>query len=319
MVRYQTTLTSVHIAFTHQGNHGNHALVSLVATLGLLFHQPQFKKLRLKGMEMTWEHLSVLLPPFLSASSSKDNPKALELTRVEFPESATPPEPVAIITGSGVNGPPQKAIKFNPDYGILRFLHWLSAYDYTSLLSSITVDLHYSNPPHPIHLPDKPTNSLQHLQLRHARLERSPDRVFQSPRLKTVCLAWCGMGPDGHLPALTQGLRRQLSVGSIEELSLEGNKLGASPEPELLEFFDVLFSLPQLSNLELNLSYNCLTPHRFSLMHDSWRRNAGQSGKQLKTLKVEKHNEHTFLEYIQHFARNVAPLPCISCQSKSSQ
>lgn len=139
---------------------------------------------------------------------------------------------------------------------------------------------------------DKPSVTLQCLKLDFVRLklQPSPDKVFinifYSPHLKSVCLKSCYIGADGLLPALTQGLRRQMLVGSLEELRLEGNNLSASPDSELQNFFDVIFSLPQLTNLLVDLSYSDFMPHHLSLMHDSWRRNASQSGKRLKFIGI---------------------------------
>ncbi len=59
------------------------------------------------------------------------------------------------------------------------------------------------------------------------------------------------------------------------------------PESELREFFDMLFTLPQLLNLQLKLRHSFLKPHHCSLMHDSWTTNARQSGKRLKVLKFK--------------------------------
>ncbi len=100
-----------------------------------------------------------------------------------------------------------------------------------------------------------PTTTLQHFHFsdggRRVWSEKAFINVFQGPHLKSVRLRRCAIDPDGLLPALTHGLLRQVSVGSLEDLDLEGNDLGTLPESELQEFFDVLFTLPQLSNLRL--------------------------------------------------------------------
>ncbi len=61
------------------------------------------------------------------------------------------------------------------------------------------------------------------------------------------------------MAALTQGLRRQITVGSLEDLSLEGNYLGTSFD--VCRATGVLCFSPcptQLSNRQVGLKYNQL-------------------------------------------------------------
>ncbi len=93
-------------------------------------------------------------------------------------------------------------------------------------------------------------------------------------------------------PSYRAYTERGISVSSLEDLDLEGNDLGTLPESELQKFFAMLFTLLQFSNLPLNLKYNQLEPHHFSLMHNFWKMNAVQSGKllvnQFTSYTVEK-------------------------------
>ena len=85
------------------------------------------------------------------------------------------------------------------------------------------------------------------------------ENLFGNLHLSTLKLEDCNIGPGGHLPALTQGLCKQCSTQSIQTLSLSSNSLGQCLDWELQEFFDVIFSLPEVQNVQLSLKDNRLT------------------------------------------------------------
>ncbi len=52
-------------------------------------------------------------------------------------------------------------------------------------------------------------------------------------------------------------------------------------------------------------------PQIFSLMHDSWTKNVGQSGKQLKTLKVEV-KSHSDSYHVSNFPKHMSELQAMT-------
>ncbi len=258
--------------------------------LSALFHQPQFSELELSFLEVKWEHLGILLPKFLSAPS-EDKKKFLRFFCVRLPVDGTPPEPVDIT--KGFSSLPQNTLSLWHNNVPAIFCEFLSAYNYTNLLSSLTV-----RDNNDFIMDYAPTTILQHVFFADCKLnfQSSPEKefikLFQGRHLKAVHLCKCHLNKAGLLPALTEGLRGQVSVGSLEELDIRDNSLDESPEYEVEEFFDVLFTLPQLSNLRLNVHGNYFDPDHFSSMHDSWRMYARDSGKQLKFLEVHFLNNY---------------------------
>ena len=97
------------------------------------------------------------------------------------------------------------------------------------------------------------------------------ENLFSNLHLSRLKLEDCNIGPGGHLPALTQGLRKQCSTQSIETLSLSSNSLSQCLDWELQEFFDVIFSLPEVENVQLSLKDNKLTSQHLELLYRSWK------------------------------------------------
>ena len=102
-------------------------------------------------------------------------------------------------------------------------------------------------------------------------LRQDFENLFSNPYLSQLKLEHCNIGPGGLLPMLTQGLRKQCASQSIVSLSLASNSLGRCQDLELRDFFDVLFSLPQVENVKLSLKHNELKSRHFELFYHSWR------------------------------------------------
>ena len=102
-------------------------------------------------------------------------------------------------------------------------------------------------------------------------LRQDFENLFSNPYLSKLKLKRCNIGPGGLLPMLTQGLRKQCASQSIVSLSLASNSLGRCQDLELRDFFDVLFSLPQVENVKLSLKHNELKSRHFELFYHSWR------------------------------------------------
>ncbi len=290
MICYQSALTSVTFCCQKLPTPPS---VSLLSTLGSLFLQPQFRKVRLTQITINWDHLSAVLPQFLSATS-ENHEKVLEFNEARFDVCGTRAKPVDINTRT--SGKPQKALIVDHCSELPpNFFKWLSAYSYTRVLSSLTLGGQLRPPKSLCYVQCSEilTAPLQHIQLydislRYQGRNKLFISLFESSHLKTFRIDVCDIGLDGLLPAFTRGLQRQLSVGSLEVLSLDANFLGDSADSDLQEFFDVLFSLPQLSNLQLSIRDNLFRPKHFFLMHDSWKRNAGDSRNRLSVLSVSR-------------------------------
>ena len=100
--------------------------------------------------------------------------------------------------------------------------------------------------------------------------------LFQNPSIKILEFPCCNIGPGDLLSDFTKALIAQAKVGSLRELNVSENELGKQPDLQLEDFFNALFSLPQLSELSINLSQNQLNSQHFEIMFCSWKQNASR-------------------------------------------
>ncbi len=316
IVRYQTALTSLTLDQWDTNGRGESTpstIIQLYSWLGALFHQPQFKELNLVSVFFNFDMLNALIPEFF-ASKCQGGEKVLCLKKPHFQCSQLPSSLGSVATGVCAHPcslePPRKSLiisdtEVTSDYadciGVvfqwltsLRFSQFLSSFQFASLWMDVELmDDEDFDEVTAIFGVDTALDMLLGEQSQHVPI---PAVFFQGlfgPHLKELSFRYHYLGPTHLLPALTEGLLAQESR-ELRSLNLQGCGLGNSQESDLLAFFDVLFSLPQLSQLELNLMHNELEGQHFSLMYQSWKNAHSRTTKRLKHLMVggNKYEDH---------------------------
>ncbi len=297
VIRHQSSLTSVDLTWDAESTElpsSTAAMLSLYEALGCLFDQPQFRKLKLALITLTWSRINALIPKFLTSSTPPNHDVLLHFHEAccYNLQNERPPDSGELVVPSNMDGFPCRALVFDSvfidpnDPSPRLFFTWLSKFLSACSLSSFTYSysdilgsgIRMGNGVMTLFANHKPSAQLEEVNIRRVSnaLPLAPEGAFENlfsgPSLKRVFLNRCQIGQEGLLPALTQGLLKQASGGVLEVLELDGNDLGISSDAELEMFFDVIFSLPQLSKLTLSLRYNRMGPQHFSLMYDSWRR-----------------------------------------------
>ncbi len=293
-------------------------ILQLYSWLGSLFHQPQFKELKLMNDIFNWDILKALLPTFLAAKSQEQEKiLCLEQPYFQLDEPPTPLGPMATsaCTASLSGGPPRKAlilsgVAVTSDYSgsVGLVFTWLTSFRFSQFLSSFTftstcqdADPMDSDDFDDITAVFGINRALEMLAEQDERHEPIPMQFFEAlftpaPYLKSVSFRYHYLGLTHLLPAITEGLR-VLESRELHSLNFEGCSLGHAEETDLLAFFDMLFALAQLSQLELNLTQNELKPQHFALMYRSWRKATAHSKitKQVKCLQVSgnEYEDHT--------------------------
>ena len=116
--------------------------------------------------------------------------------------------------------------------------------------------------------------------------------------LTTLHLSECGIGQQGLLPLITQGLCKQLSHQTLQSLTLWNDKFGNCPDSELVEFFGAVFSLPTFHKFQLNMGDNQFTPHHWNILFTAWKQRSGR--KQLSKLECSLGAKIPELKHIAH-------------------
>ena len=267
--------------------------VQLIKTLCVQFCHPHFECLTLEHMRLHSLILKVLIESFLVIPHTSEKQslqlRHIDVVRCESDAYRVSPEL------AGINGYRCKVLTLSEITcnTIAPLLKWIGTYPNLKLhmltiesLVTLNVDgdnilgCFSSNP---------------RAQIEEMRIVNSPLSVFPSSsydfkgvlcHLQLTCLVLdsCNLGPSGLLPSLGEGLEKQISLQTLETLSLQRNMLSLCPEWELQEFLDVLFSLPELKQLHVLLQQNGFEVHHLQLLIESWRGRA--QGKQLKILEL---------------------------------
>lgn len=258
-----------------------------------LFFRPNFHKLQLEVMGVSLLVAKAIIDAFLSAASSSEQILELENMAIEedLTSRTTPYVPILSLK-MAENGYEHKKLVLTDLEGedVDNLFSWVTSYPNLSLQ-------HLHVPPYLqqdacfVQLISKNVNmKIKELCVHHQTIPHLPtmpqdfEKLFSNLHLFRLKLENCNIGPGGHLPALTQGLRKQCSMQSIQTLSLSSNSLGHCLDWELQEFFDVIFSLPELDNVQLSLQNNKLTSRHFELLYHSWKYSLCK--KQLKVLHI---------------------------------
>jgi len=137
--------------------------------------------------------------------------------------------------------------------------------------------------------------------LPHRNMTEHFQSVFQNPTIRTLKLTCCNLGPGEVLADVTQGLLAHRNTGTLQELDLSSNLIGQQPDKELQNFFGALFKLPQLSELNVDLSHNELTSRNFEIMAAQWKEHAHTS--KLKYLAY-RGNYYTNVHVVEKMAES---------------
>ena len=269
------------------------AFEEMLLAAAYLFFRPNFHKLQLEVMGVSLLVAKTIIDAFLSAASSSEQILELENMAIEedLTSRTTPYVPILSLK-MAENGCEHKKLVLTDLEGedVDNLFSWVTSYPNLSLQ-------HLHVPPYLqqdacfVQLISKNVNmKIKELCVDHQTIPHLPtmpqdfEKLFSNLHLFRLKLENCNIGPGGHLPALTQGLRKQCSIQSIQTLSLSSNSLGHCLDWELQEFFDVIFSLPELDNVQLSLQSNKLTSRHFELLHHSWKYSLCK--KQLKILHI---------------------------------
>ena len=95
--------------------------------------------------------------------------------------------------------------------------------------------------------------------------------LLKNPALHTLEMTHCFFNYDSSLLHLTEGLQRQLKVGSLKKFSLSRDEIGGKPDDQLSQFFDAMFCL-NVPELQLSLSNCGFSLKHVQLVHQSWER-----------------------------------------------
>ena len=122
---------------------------------------------------------------------------------------------------------------------------------------------------------------LGHLGFVHHRSSRSDfEAILSNPYLEHLSIRGGKLGHHGLVPDISAGIRRQSIIKRLKSILLIGNQLGDIPDEELLEFLKALFSLPQIEEMEINLSHNDFVKSHYTMIYDTWKAQSG--GKQIR-------------------------------------
>ncbi len=125
--------------------------------------------------------------------------------------------------------------------------------------------------------------------------------LFHNSSICSLDFTCCNLGRGDVLANFTSGLEAHREIGTLTELNLSKNDLGLAEDEDLSRFFHVLFSLPQLSELTLNLSDNRLVSQNFEMMHSSWEAKA--LGTQLSHMTYN-HNRYVNMAQMKQMAKS---------------
>ena len=252
-----------------------------------LFHQPQFASVSLEVLTIHFPLFQKLMESFLSSSCKK-----LHLEGIDFEQEVH------------LNQPPcrESSSMFTPNSLTLEIrdiesptlVQMLSCVTAHPSLHLDTFDLQKVPPLQDVGVLDLlcriPDVQIKHLYLRYVTCSRKKSRkqwgsIFGGWNLSSVCFSHCGIGLQGLLPLITQGLRKQISRQTLQSFTLSNDTLGDCPDSEIAEFFCTIFSLPTVHNLFLDVSKNNLTLHHYKLLHTSWNKTSNE--KQLDVLRID--------------------------------
>ena len=265
----------------------------LLAAAAFLFIRPHFHKLQLEVMRISLLVAKAIVDAFLSAASSSEQVLVLEnmsISEISW-DTITPYVP-SFYLKMAENGYEHKKLVLTDLEGedVENLFSWVTSYPNLSL-QHLHVPQHLEQDACFVQLISKNVNmKIKELCVHHQTIPNLPTMpqdfkdLFSNLRLSRLKLEDCNIGPGGHLPALTQGLRKQCSTQSIQTLSLSSNSLGKCLDWELQEFFDVIFSLPEVENVQLSLKNNRLTSRHLELLYHSWKYSFYK--KQLKILHI---------------------------------
>ena len=258
-----------------------------------LFRRPQFHKLQLELMIISLLVAEAIIDAFLSAASSSEQVLTLESMTMDDLSSDSITQYVPTLSlKMAENGYKYKKLVLTELEGedVDNLFRWVTHYPNLSL-QHLHVPQYLEQDACFVQLMSKNMNmKINELCVHHQTIPNLPtmpqdfENLFDNLHLSRLQLEDCNIGPGGHLPALTQGLRKQCSTQSIQTLSLSSNSLGQCLDWELQEFFDVIFSLSEVENVQLSLKNNKLTSRHFELLYRSWKYSLRK--KQLKILHI---------------------------------
>ena len=276
---------------------GGVAFDKMLMAAAHLFDRPHFHKLQLEVIGISLLVAKAIIDAFLSAASSCEQVLVLDNMAIDDDSSdrITPYVPTLSLKMAENGYEHKKLVLANignlaDDENINNLFRWVTSYPNLSLQH-----LHVPQYLEPgtcfVQLMSKNVNmKIKELCVHHQTIPNLPtmpqdfEKLFSYLRLSRLQLEDCNIGPGGHLPALTQGLRKQCSTQSIQTLSLSSNSLSQCLDWELQEFFDVVFSLPEVENVQLSLKNNRLTSRHLELLYCSWKYSLYK--KQLKILHI---------------------------------
>ena len=266
-----------------------------LVSLSTFVRRSYFQSLILKGMSVPIESAQNIITGFLSSPSLHNQIVRFDnVTVVGQPSDDDTPRKIAMHENSSKFKKLELFYSEIPAY----FFKWLFGHSQVWLykleitncrLQEPTDGPYYSKTENIFHfLASVSDLKIQHLDFSsvtpcYCRTSAQDFKVLLSnPHLKSFSIRSCSIGYHGLLPCLTAGLATQIQVGILESLVLMNNELGDVPVCDLQEFFDVLFYLPQLETLEVNLSHNMFTIEHIEIMHSAWKFRSGE--KRLKSL-----------------------------------
>ena len=282
IINHQTNLKSVDLSSWPLASVD---VAELLSSLAILFTKPGFESLKLNDAILPCNFIKILIATFLSAKST--NTQRLVLHRVDVIGSDNKHTSVlshlANEEGTGCKILSLIGLKYASDTPLLQ---WLASLPHLRLHVLYLHDMEMENPLRCF--TSNPQSRIDCLYVCQADLQSSQqsnfEALFQNLSLAELDLNCCKIGQQNLLPLLTQGLQKQLSNQTLESLGLTGNSLGQCPVSDLQAFFDVVFSLPKLETLSLQLDTNGFGEQHIHLLYNSWKKMA--HGKMLDFLSL---------------------------------
>ena len=244
----------------------------LLQSLSPFFTHPRFSSLTLDGIALSTHSQARALADILRAflTSPTAHKQYLILHEVKDPGQCSNDVPASI---SPLRDLQYKSLQIRKTVLSQSIISWLLEKSRLCLstLELALEDKHVPVAIAPAELPKRSENLQVESLALHSILTGSIHQLQQvltmTGKIKTLDLSSCSLGVSGYTLLLPTLLSKAVSV---RELNLAANCLGRMGSMLLEKVFDVLFGLPQLQDLSLDLSDNQLTPHHFSMMYISW-------------------------------------------------
>ncbi len=184
----------------------------------------------------------------------------------------------------------QKYLTLQSMYIPNSFIEWLTTLECINLNTLVVCDVQYDRDMYPGGIIGA-LGRHKHCQVRTVHLSTHThycpseglELLLQSPSLKELCLT----GPKHELfDNLLTGLQNQAAVGSLRTLAIFQTSFVEMDSSEFGRLAAAVFSLPQLSELTLEIADCQMVPEQIMSLGSAWRGNRTSNGNRLQRFKL---------------------------------